>query len=446
MRFSKCIGLFIIVLVVSLNFSGSYLYAERNDTSGNSSSNSNSTDAINDSNIIQLNLTGQVPYYDSLSQLGSYNKVSKPWMAKPVMHTPDWNPPHVRNRHWYNFFGWLWDCIKYGLYCIWYPIEVIGYAIWFMLQMIAWFFVVVVWVPVGLYKCVVNGEAFVNGFDLIFWCFIDDVKYKDVGRIKIINKTVNNNSTNINTTQNSTNKTVNNTVNNSTDTPVNNSTDLSNNTVDVNINEYLLSHHLSSLSNDSLENVTDIELYNADSKLTQQDRNIKKTLLIINTIFEAINNIFSLVSILVDIISGLSAGFSVPTEGGSVPAAVGTQVAKQTGGSVFNNILKGIILESASTMLGNLLTKMGSDKYKVNGGKIIARSAILKERIDKTLESIEGNKCKFKVGKGCFGIVRDIVGMLCSIGELIWSVNYDIEKDIINKEKDYRKVHHLSIS
>jgi hypothetical protein len=454
MRFSKCIGLFIIVLVLTIEFNGGCLYAE----DGNNTSGNNTTDE----NIIQINLTGQTPYYDSPSHLGNANKITDIWMKKPVMHTPDWNPPNVRSRHWYNFFGWLWDCIKYGLYCIWYPIEVIGYGIWFTLQMIAWFFVIIAWLPVAIVESIINIKDFVNAFTLFGWCFGGNDNLKHDNSLRIIklkngtqpitnNTTINTtNKTNINATTNVINETLNQTDNktimNNTNESINGSNEVNYPTIpnDFNLNEYLLENHYSSFSNCSLENITDKNLINCINDLNIQDRNIKKTLLVLNTMFESINNVIALIDTVVTVVSCVAAGLAVPTEGTSIPAAGGAEIAKESAKITFQGIFEGIVLEGVSTMLANIVSKFADDQYYVNEGKIGARGIIISKRMYNAGKSIKAGQ-KFKTGKGVFGVIRDTMGMLCTVAELVWSINYDIEKGKVMDEQDYRKNNHITV-
>jgi hypothetical protein len=467
-KYSKCIGIFIIALIISLNFSGSCLYAEKN----KSLTNNNSTDITNTTDYIQVKLTGRTPYYDSPSQLGedlNKHKITQPWMDKPVMQTPEYNPPefdppHVRELHWYNFFGWAADCIVYDLYCVGYALEVAAYDIeyglevltygaWFTLQMVAWFFVVIAWLPIAIYDCTMNIKDFGSAFKLIYWCFKgnDNLKYTDVSRTIIIE---NKNSVKINSTVN--NPTSNNTTNIHPEPLIfyfNNST--SNNTTtttyiksdtNVDINKYLLDHNLSSLSNSSLENVSNIRLISCSFGLDKQNRDIKKTLLLLNTVFEAVNNVIALIDTLVDIIMTIAYGLSVPTEGSSVPAAISATVTKETSKTAFQGTLQGVVLEGVSTMIGTVLSKIINDDYYIQNGKGSARAVILTKRIQTTANYIKDNEGKFKIGKGFFGVIRDIVGMLCTDADLIWSISYDIEKDKIKEEQAYRQAHHIRVS
>jgi hypothetical protein len=468
MRFAKFIGLFIIVLVVSLNFSGSCLYAEENKGLGDiNKADINSTNGTNSSDInyIQVNLSGQLPYYMSPSQLGddfTNDVIDEPYMAKPVMNTPNynpprWNPPGVRKKHWYNFFGWLWDCCCYGFYCLWfgiactaytiaYAVVCVGYAVWFTIQMVAWFFVIIVWVPVAIVQCGLNIKDFGNAFTLFSWCFTasDNLQHKDASRVVNIanetvkyNMTVNNSSVNTDNISNSTGI-------NESNTLINNESNVIEVNKSVDINKYLLDHHLSSFSNSSLENVTDKNLTYCINSLNKQNSDIKKTFLLLNTLFEAVNNVIALIETLVNIITCIAAGLSVPTEGSSVPAAAGAQVAKETAKITFQGILKGIIMESVSTMLWDLESKLVNDDYYTEGVKDGTRGVIISKRITDTVSSIKKGE-KVKAGKGFFDIVCDTVGMLCTIAELVWSINSDIEVNKIKDEQDYRCGHHLVV-
>jgi hypothetical protein len=213
----------------------------------------------------------------------------------------------------------------------------------------------------------------------------------------------------------------------------------------VDINKYLLDHRLSSFSNSSLENITDDNLTSCINGLDKQERDIKKTFLLLNTMFEAVNNVIALIETLVNIITCIAAGLSVPTEGSSIPAAAGTQVAKETAKITFQGILQGIVMEGVSTIVGNLISKLVTDKYYVEGGKAGARGVIVIKHVYNTAQSIKNNEGKFKIGKGFFGIVRDTVGMLCTLAELFWSLNHDIEKAKIQDEQKYRRDNHLVV-
>jgi hypothetical protein len=471
-KYIKCIGLFIITLIISLNFSGPCLYAEEN----KSLTNNNSTDISNTTDYIQVKLNGRIPYYDSPSQLGedlNKHKITQPWMDKPVMHTPEYkppkfDPPHIRELHWYNSIAWAADCLEYSAYCAWYSlkvaaydawyaIEVIVYDAWFILQMVAWFFVIIAWVPVALYDCAMNIEDFGRAFKLIYWCFKgnDNLKYIDVSRtISIENKisvktnSIVNNSTNNNTTNIHpeplifyfNNSTSNNSTTNNTTTTTYIKSDI------ININKYLLDHDLSSLSNSSLENVSDDQLFMCSFNLDKQNHDINGTLLVINNIFEVINNVIVLIDNLVNIIIAISLSLSIPTEGESVTTAISSNIAKETSKTTSHGILQNIVLEKTNTMLSTIISKIINDDYYIQNGKGNARALILANRIQTTANYIKDNEGKFKIGKDFFGVIRDIVRMLCTDADLIWSISYDIEKDKIKEEQAYRRAHHIMVS
>lgn len=70
------------------------------------------------------------------SDLGMKFEDWNPWI-KPNM-APGWHPPGIRSKKWYNFFGWLGDCIKYGLYCIKFGISTALFWIGFAISMLAY--------------------------------------------------------------------------------------------------------------------------------------------------------------------------------------------------------------------------------------------------------------------------------------------------------------------
>jgi hypothetical protein len=55
------------------------------------------------------------------------------------------NPPHIRTKHWYNFFSWLGECILYGLYCIYYAISCVLLFVAWVVYSVGWLIVSVIW-------------------------------------------------------------------------------------------------------------------------------------------------------------------------------------------------------------------------------------------------------------------------------------------------------------
>jgi hypothetical protein len=479
MKFLQYCSIFIIVLVISLNFTPNYLRAEELNSTGNSTN--------NNSNLLEVNLTGNIPTLDvPYANLGDDN-IKGPWMEKPVYKNPEWKPPNVRKKHWYNIIGWLIDCIKYVLYIILYALKVILNAIWFTLQMVVWFFVCVTWVPYAIVMAIAHAKDFGQGFALIFWCFSSDGKFidKNVTRsiyIDNLNNTNSSNNNSINNTNNTIKDKLNMILENLTNTTflncnnttlincnnsfisecnnitlinctnVTNSTNVLNTTIvgnnSFNLTDYLFKNHLSSNSGNIYENVTNNNLTSSLNDINKSDKDIKFTLLFINTFFEGINNVLTLISLVCNIVSLVAAALAVPTEGTSVPQAAGAQVARIGAediiGEIFKKIFQGIILEGATTALCSI-----KDKYQ---GKAGSRAFIMIKRIDDCIKAIGKAKADssakniFSGIAAVFGIIRDIMGMLCTIAEMFWVDAMDEHTQDLKQEIDYRNNNHLVVN
>ncbi|MDR2544453.1 MAG: hypothetical protein LBD03_02730 [Methanobrevibacter sp.] len=158
MLIKKIIGLVIIILIVTVQSSA----AVNNDTYMN-------TTAINE-NLTDENPTNLDTTYEykkvSINPIGvNLDKIDDNWIGK-YMWTDEFitknlgkfSPPSVRKRKWYNFFGWLVDCIRYGFYCIAYALGCIIMALGWLVYSIAWLLVTIVWSVYAVIMTIANKD------------------------------------------------------------------------------------------------------------------------------------------------------------------------------------------------------------------------------------------------------------------------------------------------
>ncbi|MDR1819087.1 MAG: hypothetical protein LBR15_02430, partial [Methanobrevibacter sp.] len=135
----KFIGCFVIFLILSVN-----LVSSANNQTNNNDLNDNRTNSmVSDSSRINNNVTDNncsddlTTYnysgvYIDLPNVPTPLKIDDNWAGEYILIDAflsdlgiHWNPPSVRTKKWYNFFAWLGDVIVYGLYVIWFALQIV---------------------------------------------------------------------------------------------------------------------------------------------------------------------------------------------------------------------------------------------------------------------------------------------------------------------------------
>jgi hypothetical protein len=466
MKFSKVLGLFIIVLIISLNFSGSYLYAAQNNTNNteenNNLNNTNVSNEIN-SNLMQVNLTGKIPYVNSPSGLGDKGGVNPPWMDKPKLgECGVWKPfmkwfDKKGKDKWYNAWH-FW-------YYIAYPCAAIAETIVYVALLVAWFFVCIAWVlyaiPVTLFKI----SDFGKSFYLIGWCYnvFNEVKIKDVSRViqvnnstiphkNIVNNTNMSNITILNNTNDSNMSMLNNTnISNMTilNDTINESSILLNNM--FNLTEYLISNHYSSGSNNKYENVSNTNIKNCINNFKKQGDSISNTFKVVNGILEGVSNVITLVKVVVKVVTAVSVAVAAVPGGQGAPAAgVSTQVGQVAFDESSEFAFKLISDNIKETLLTKLITdtaKKIDEKNGDKGGKLGARTVLSIQKLEDLIKTIKNSdKSKGDVADKAFGFIRSILKLLTIASELVWDIFSDIQTTELQEELDYRENNNLTVN
>jgi hypothetical protein len=177
------IGMIMIYLILSV----SCISASENSTSGN-----NSTDPRSDNNLSSGNDIDTLTTYEHKSigmnnlNVNSGVEILDNW-AGSFIWLPNFidktlgkfHPPNIRSRHWYNFFGWLGDCIKYGLYCIGYAIGCIVMFLGWVVYGVGWLVITAVWSVYCLATLIVNLCLMSNNVDEIDGFLNEPFKFVD---------------------------------------------------------------------------------------------------------------------------------------------------------------------------------------------------------------------------------------------------------------------------
>jgi hypothetical protein len=486
MRFFKAIGLFIVVLVVSLTFNGACLYAIGNETN---ETNSNTTPTC----------SVGLPVYKDIGGLGSLN------IEESFMNCPAWGECYV----WKPFINWFNKKGKdkwYNLYHFWYyiayPLAAAAETIVFNILILVWFILSAAWVLYAIPVILVNLPDLLISIGQIFLAFhptsLKDVKTYN-NPLPMLNVLSVNNSTNTlinktlisgylnngtytngtNASGNIKNGTLmdisleNTTLNNATftnwtldtgdsinnDTIVNgtliNGTLLSgiilnnntNDTVPVNIT------YANSLSNSGgiYENATKEQLTDTKKELEKTKKKWIGSLNIIDGVFSGLSNLFDLIDLIVSIVSTVSAALSVPTSGGSITTAVATEttkeVGKETAGSVLKEAFEDFILsrveDGAKVYVQDISDKYTPDYLPKNEeneaenyyATVGIKAYDIKEAIDSLIDELKEKK---SIKRSIFNLVGLGVSVVTKIGKLLLTFNFDSEEDIINAELEFR--------
>jgi hypothetical protein len=440
----------VIGLVLSLSFVPSILAMPTDKFN-------NSTDLTNSDNILEVNLTGKIPYVNSPSGLGDEGGVDLPWMDKP-----EWGKSEV----WKSFMKWFnekgkdkWYNAWHFWYYIAYPCALIAETTIYGVLLIGWFFACIAWVFYAIPVTLIKIADFGKSFYLIGWCYyvFNEVKVKDVS--KIIN--VNNSTKSLKNTNMSNMAILNNTnMSNTTmlnDTNVtlfnetNEFSTLLNNT-EFNLTEYLISNHYSSGSNNKYENVSNTNINNGINGFKKQGTSIKNTFKIINGILEGVSNIISLVELITKIVTAVAAAVAAVPGGQGAPATgVGAQAAQITFDESLNFASDLIEKDIKETLLTKLTTTVAEQFDKKNtetegelGTFVIEK---LEEKLEDLVESIEKDNEKSEKDneKRPFDHICDLLKLLTLTSELVYDIFADIQTIDLQEELDYRTDHNLTV-
>ncbi|MDR1820040.1 MAG: hypothetical protein LBR15_07335 [Methanobrevibacter sp.] len=174
MNFNKLLGLIMIVLMVTVN--SNMANAVESDNLNNEIDNSrnnlfNIPENTSDTNYTVLEndsilVTQNVNSFKSVPTIDKHNYDE--WMKFPTWDPwMKWHPPGIRAKKWYNFFGWLADCICYGLYCIAYALSNVAYAIFYAIMIIVWAFVELLWAIYSLIMILLHLDDYNNSIDYL---------------------------------------------------------------------------------------------------------------------------------------------------------------------------------------------------------------------------------------------------------------------------------------
>ncbi|MDR2873808.1 MAG: hypothetical protein LBV42_03585 [Methanobrevibacter sp.] len=99
------------------------------------------------------------------------------------------------------------------------------------------------------------------------------------------------------------------------------------------------------------------------------------------------------------------------------------------------------------TPLANCVAKIISSDNEVQVGKAGARGVIVINRVKDCVSNIKSiGANKLDVGNSAFGIIRDTVGMLCTVAELVCDIKKDEVVDNLNDELEYRKSNGIHVN
>ncbi|MDR1820132.1 MAG: hypothetical protein LBR15_07825 [Methanobrevibacter sp.] len=158
----KFIGCFVIFLILSVNVVSAANNQTNNDTTPNSDNRNNnmSSDSRTNNNVTNKNCSDDLTtynysgvYIDLPKDIPTPLKIDDNWAGDYILIDEflfdvcgiKWNPPSVRTRHWYNFCSWLCDVIVYGLYAIWFGIQVVLGTLAWVVYNLGWLIISFAW-------------------------------------------------------------------------------------------------------------------------------------------------------------------------------------------------------------------------------------------------------------------------------------------------------------
>jgi hypothetical protein len=497
MKFLKFYSIIVIVLIISISFSGNYLYAAQNNTEETNETLDNNT---NNTDIIPRT-TVNLPVYTNLDGLGGLD-IKSEFMKRPIIgECGVWIPfkKGYDNRgkdRWYNLYHFWWHLA--------YPLTWIAEGIVFIIEMLAWFFASAAWCIYAIGEIVLHIPELITSIEQLALSFnpqsMRGIKSFNNPLPKICNYTENIStldlvdnpfySSFLNGTLNNTkilNATLNDTIltrtilcneTNMTDfvysNSLSNSSDIYENTTlndtiltrtilsnETNMTDFVYSNSLSN-SFGIYENATTKQLEDTLTSLEKSRKGWTGSLTIIDNVFDGLATVFSLISLVCDIVSGVSAALSAPSSGGSVPAAVGSEVAKEGakegGGAAIENVLTDFVKSRAKdiaiTTIHNIVDKCYLDNMvkKANGKEndtgnyataFERRAMKIGDQVTSAIDKIFDGK-KFKK-TDIFGWIRSFVSVITSIGKLIVDLNFDGEEDLVQHELDFRSENNITI-
>jgi hypothetical protein len=495
----------VIVLIISISFSGSYLYAAQNNTEETNKTidNINNTDSID----ITPRTTVDLPVYKDLDGLGSLS-IKQEFMKRPILgECYVWKPfkKGYDNRgkdKWYNAWHFWWHLA--------YPIALITEGIVFIVLMLGWFFASVAWCLYAI--CIIiahlpelimtigqiglsfnpqsmrNVKTFNNTLpkicnytqDISTIDLIDNPFYSGLLKGTLDNKTISgiivNGTLNRRSLDNITifNCTINNYKLNINDTLSTNNTKIVNATLingtiltgTVLYNETKMTDfvYTNSLSNSSgiYENATTNQLKDTLKGLQKTRKAWTRSLTIVDNLFDSLSAVFNIISMLSDIFAAVSASLAAPSSGSSLASSVAEESAKegvkQGVGAVVKQTLSDFAKNRAKdigvTAIHNIVDKAYLDHVipKANGKEndtgnyattFERRAMKITDQVVTAIDKGFNNKPFKKTD--VFGWIRSGVSIITGVGKLIVDLNFDNEEDLVQHELDFRSENNITI-